>query len=98
MPNFPKYPVDLRIQGIQGEVLVEVWVGPDGLPYKSEAIWGPPELRRAASRFCSAWKFNPYLVDNKPTKARFRIVNTFRLKQGRPYQIVPKEYTYQTVP
>ena len=91
-PPIVSYPQSAKEQGIQGDVLVEVWISTEGAVTKAVAVWGPSELRSYAVSYCRKWKFNPYVQDNKPIPVRFIVRMGCRLNTGTPYQHAPKEY------
>jgi outer membrane biosynthesis protein TonB len=103
VPNSPKamsklgsggtFPEEARTQGIQGDVIVEVWVDKAGIPFRSTAIWGHPTLRSYAERIGKNSRFNPYLEGGVAIPVRFRIlVGVKTANNPRPYQSAPKEF------
>jgi outer membrane biosynthesis protein TonB len=90
-PPAPPYPDKARQAGIQGDLLVEIWLGTDGLPTKFVKLFGPTELFRPSVSYLSEWKFAPYVIDGKPTSVKFRMLLPFKLAHGKPYESLPKE-------
>jgi len=89
--QFPKYPIQARIECIQGDVIIEVWVNEAGIPYKSTSIWGPVELRSCAESVSLEQRFEPYIQDGKAIPVRFRLKYLFRVQSNRTsYQEAPK--------
>lgn len=74
----PKYPDDARKKHIAGEVKVRVIVGLDGRVAEAEAISGPQELWEAARTASLAAKFNPMILEGKPTKVSGVLIYTFK--------------------
>lgn len=88
------YPQVAKDKGIQGDVLLEVWVDPSGSPTKAGALWGPVELHQAAVDYILQWKFRSFLSDGKNIPYRFRIAMPFRLRTGGEYQRLPSDLAY----
>jgi hypothetical protein len=88
------YPPDLRVAGIQGDVVVEVWINDLGIPSKAVALWGPKYLWNTAEGYLKMCKFQPFLVDGKPTPVRFRRVMVYRVDRGQEPQVLPKGSVY----
>lgn len=79
-PPAPSYPEGARQHRIQGEVVLSIEIGEDGLPLRVVALKGPAELVLAAVNYALDWTFMPALVDGKPVKARFKLTMPFRLR------------------
>jgi TonB family protein len=79
-PPAPAYPPLARNAGVQGEVAVQITIGPDGVPVSAHAAAGPQQLRAAAETNSLAWRFYPYLQDGTPQFCRFLVTFTFRIK------------------
>lgn len=88
-PPPPPYPASAKSQGIQGDVLLEVWMDEGGRPTRAEALWGPRELRGCAEGYIKTWRFQPATRDGRFLPVRFRFVMDFRLLRGGPYQQLP---------
>ena len=65
--------------GIQGIVVVDMVIGPDGIPTQAKASSGPKELRASSEASAFQWKFFPALLNGKPQFARFVLHLTFNL-------------------
>lgn len=78
-PAVPAYPADAKSKGIQGTVVVDMTIRPDGTPIAVKAISGPEELRTAAVEYASEWRFKPVMVNGKPVKAHFTLIMPFTL-------------------
>jgi len=88
-PSPPAYPPSAKAQGIQGDVLLEVWIDGEGRPTRAEALWGPRELRRCAEDYIKTWRFEPVPRDGRFLPVRFRFAMDFRLLKGGAYQQLP---------
>ncbi|MDP1830758.1 MAG: TonB family protein [Geothrix sp.] len=95
-PPTPPYPQQALGEGIQGEVLVEVWVDAKGTPTRSTALLGPKELRLVAADYILGWRFKPYPFEGSPIPTRFRVSMPFRLFRGDvgPFRRLPKGLEY----
>lgn len=88
------YPKTAQDKGVQGDVLVEIWIDATGTPTKAGALWGPDELRQAAVDYVLRWKFRPYFYEGVPQACRFRMAMPFRLRVGGEYQRLPPDLVY----
>jgi protein TonB len=79
-PPAPPYPAMAKIAKIQGTVIVEIVVGPDGVPVSARAVDGPPQLRPTAENYAMQWRFEPALMNGQPVNARFKLTMPFRLR------------------
>lgn len=79
-PPLPAYPPLARNARIQGNVVVQIVVGRDGVPMSARALEGPVQLRAAAEAYAMAWKFEPYLQNGVPLVSRFSLTVSYRMK------------------
>jgi len=79
-PPAPPYPPLAKIAHIQGNVVVEIIVGPDGIPISARAVEGPTQLRQMAENYALTWKFEPATVNGQAVSARFKLTLNFKLK------------------
>ncbi len=79
-PAAPAYPPLAKIARIQGTVVVEITVGPDGIPIAAHAVEGPAQLRQTAENYAMGWKFEPAMLNGVAQTARFKLTMPFRLK------------------
>ncbi|HLO66574.1 MAG TPA: energy transducer TonB [Holophaga sp.] len=79
-PPAPPYPPLARLARIQGTVLVEMIVDPEGIPVSAVALSGPPQLAVTAVRYAMDWRFEPAKLDGIPQTARFRLTMPFNLR------------------
>ncbi|MDR3670780.1 MAG: energy transducer TonB, partial [Holophaga sp.] len=79
-PPLPDYPPLARMARIQGNVVVQVMVGLDGVPISVRALEGPFQLRGAAEAYALTWRFEPQMLDGVPQVSRFSLVVQYRIK------------------
>lgn len=72
-PEDPEYPPEAKAARVQGTVVVEMVIGPDGIPRSTKALSGPQELRGASEGYCLRWKFNPAKLNGVPQFVRFKM-------------------------
>ena len=64
----PAYPVEARAAGIGGLVFLDVVVETDGTVGEARVVGSIPELDAAALAAVRQWKYEPPLVDGKPSR------------------------------
>jgi periplasmic protein TonB len=74
-PEFPTAAHNARVQGL---VVVEATVGPDGKVRNARIISGHPLLRDAALRAVRGWTFKPATINGIPVEAPTRAEVNFR--------------------
>lgn len=79
-PPAPRYPESARQRRIQGEVVISIELGEDGIPQRAVALKGPPELLLAAVAYALDWTFEPARINGEPVRARFKLTMPFRLR------------------
>ena len=79
-PPAPPYPALAKIARIQGTVVVEITVGPDGIPIAAHSVEGPAQLRKTAEDYAMGWKFEPAMLNGVAQTARFKLTMPFKLK------------------
>jgi hypothetical protein len=62
-------------------VVIQIMVGPDGVPMSARALGGPLQLRAAAEAYAMTWRFEPYLQNGIPLVSRFNLTVSFRINQ-----------------
>lgn len=97
-PKLPPYPFDLRLKKIQGDMLIDVYVGTDGVPMKAERLWGPRDFENYVIQYALAWRFEPCVQNGKAVPFRMRLEMPLRVEGGRPYQALPKEFHLNKTP
>jgi len=75
----PEYPDVARWAGIEGEVTLRIFIGPDGTVRSTVPLSGPPVLCRAAMRAVEQWRYAPALVDGHPVALVTTVTLAFRL-------------------
>jgi TonB family protein len=67
---FPDYPPIARAAHVEGEVVVEVVVDPNGVVQVTKVLSGPPMLQSSAVTAAQQWRFQPMLVGDKHVSFR----------------------------
>jgi protein TonB len=75
----PQYPEEARQQQIQGAVVLEVRIAPDGSVQEVTVLSGPLLLAQAATGAVKQWRFKPRLVNGRPVEMQTRISLKFQL-------------------
>lgn len=77
----PNYPRRELIGGIEGDVLLRVLVGADGMAQAVDVIGGSGNRNfdAAAIRAIKRWRFQPHMVDDVPRSAWASVPVTFRM-------------------
>ena len=78
----PEYPKGARQRGEQGDVVLEIRVGADGLVDRVAVVGssGHPELDEAAVRAAKAARFSPARAGRESVASTARLTLTFRLR------------------
>lgn len=76
----PPYPTEAKRNHVQGRVVVEVAVGPDGLPLSVAALEGPGPLLPYACGWALRWRFDPLTLNGHPEYGRFKLNMNFYLQ------------------
>jgi RNA polymerase sigma factor (sigma-70 family) len=77
----PKYPFELRRNGVQGEATVDLIVGPDGVAHNAFVVDGThPAFADAALEAVKSWKFNPGKKGGKPVSTHNQVPIGFTLE------------------
>lgn len=79
-PPVLQYPPLAKMAKIQGTVVVEITIKPDGTPNEAVAKEGPIQLRAAAEKYAMEWKFEPQKENGIAQYSRFRLNIVFRLR------------------
>lgn len=74
----PVYPASARQANLQGTVLLDTLIGPDGTVVNVRAISGPEVLATAAAEAVRWWRFQPYQVNGQPTQVETTVAVEFR--------------------
>jgi len=76
----PSYPSLSGQMKVQGSVLLQAFIGVDGLIRELRVISGPAILSSAAREAAMQWRFKPYLQNGKPVETQARITVNFVIK------------------
>jgi len=76
----PVYPEAARKAGLQGLVVMDAVIAPDGTVKRLRPVSGPDLLAQSATAAVQSWKFEPYLSSGKPVEVETTIAIEFRLK------------------
>jgi TonB family protein len=75
----PIYPEAAKKAGVQGLVVLDIVIGRTGEVGMARAISGPKKLRSAAAEAVKQWKWEPFLLNEKPIPVRTKVVVNFCL-------------------
>ena len=75
----PVYPEAARKAGLQGLVVMDAVIAPDGSVKRLRPVSGPDLLAQSATAAVQSWKFEPYLSSGKPVEVETTIAVEFRL-------------------
>ena len=75
----PEYPEQALAQRVQGAVLLEVRINPDGAVQEVKLVSGPPLLAEAAIAAVRQWRFKPRRVNGRAVEMETRITLKFTL-------------------
>jgi len=77
----PHYPESARRQQIEGKVVLDLQVNPDGSVESARLVSGPPELVQAAVDAVRQWRFQPRTENGLPVRLHTVVTLTFQLPQ-----------------
>ena len=75
----PKYPKLARFAHVQGVVVMQAVVAPDGTVVATRVLSGPRLLRGAAISAVRQWRYRPYVVNGQVAEAATIVTVNFRL-------------------
>jgi TonB family protein len=75
----PNYPPIARQGRVQGAVVLEVTISPEGKVVDLTPLRGPDELIEAAIEAVRQWEYTPTLVDGKPVPVILTVTVNFRI-------------------
>jgi TonB family protein len=75
----PVYPEKARSAGMEGLVVLDVVVAPDGSVERLRPLAGPDVLVQSATKAVQSWRFEPYLSSGKAVEVETTIAVEFRL-------------------
>ena len=75
----PEYPQAAKRAGVQGTVVLEAVVGPQGEVERVKPVSGPDALAQAAMDAVRWWRYEPYLVNGRAVAVQTTVELDFRL-------------------
>jgi protein TonB len=75
----PVYPPLAQSAGVQGVVILEVIIGPDGKVQDSRVLRSIPLLDQAAVESVQQWEFTPTLLNGSPVPVIMTVTVQFTL-------------------
>jgi protein TonB len=76
----PSYPAVARQQHAEGDVLVRVIIGKNGIPRQMQVVRGDVRLVPAALEVIPQWRYKPALLSGQPTDSQLVVTVSFRLR------------------
>jgi TonB family protein len=80
-PVRPEYPLLARQMKVQGEVVLDAWIGQDGGIKTLSVVGGPSILADAAQTAVRQWRFKPHYEDGQPVATQARIAVDFTIRR-----------------
>ncbi len=77
----PEYPESARALQLQGSVVLDVRVAPDGSVQEMKLVEGQPLLVQAAKNAVQQWKFEPRTASGRTAATQTRVTLNFNLPQ-----------------
>ncbi|HEV2315928.1 MAG TPA: energy transducer TonB [Candidatus Acidoferrales bacterium] len=77
--TMPVYPVDAKIRGVQGTVLLHALIGADGNVHDLQVMQGPCSLAQSAVKAVSQWRYKPTMLEGNPVQVDTTITVIFNL-------------------
>lgn len=77
----PTYPEQARRVGLQGPVVLQAWIGRDGIIRDVKLIRGSLLLGQAAYQAVRQWRYQPYMLNGHAVEAQTYVTVDFRLPQ-----------------
>ena len=74
----PAYPMLARVAHVQGEVILQAVISPEGEVVSTHVLSGPHLLRGAASSAVKQWRYRPFFVDGRPVNVATVVTVDFR--------------------
>jgi protein TonB len=75
----PVYPEPAREAGVQGTVVLDAVVSPQGTVSQVKFVSGPEVLSHAAMDAVQWWRYQPYVVNGQPVAVETPVIVNFRL-------------------
>ena len=80
----PIYSTQAQNMRLEGAVVVQAMVREDGIIGDVKVLEGPPELAQAVVDAVKNWRYEPFLLDGRPTRRETKITINFRLRPTSP--------------
>jgi protein TonB len=77
----PRYPQSAMDAKVQGAVVLQLTVDPEGVPTDVEVVDSIPELDQAAIEAVKQWRYEPTLMNGVPVPVAMLVTLTFSLEQ-----------------
>ena len=77
----PVYPEDAKAAGVQGVVILETTIGPDGVPADVRVLRSVPGLDGAAVEAVKQWRYDPTWLNGQPVPVIMTMTIDFTLPQ-----------------
>ena len=74
------YPADAREARVQGVVILEILIGPEGKVEQTKVLRSIPQLDQAAVDAVRQWEFTPTLLNGEPKKVIMTVTVNFLLQ------------------
>ena len=88
----PVYPAIAQAARVQGNVVIEIEIAPEGLVRSAKAISGPPMLREVTSDAMKQWRYRPFRKGDETIAVIGSVLVTFTLRH-KPAVHTPHEST-----
>jgi TonB family protein len=75
----PIYPTTAQSAKVQGDIVINVEIGPDGLVRSTKVVSGPPMLRHAAASALKQWRYSPFHSGNGSNAVTGNVLVSFTL-------------------
>jgi periplasmic protein TonB len=75
-----EYPEEARAVGLEGTVIMEIWVDETGQVVRARMLRGMPMLEESAVAAVMQWRFAPTVVDGKPVPVRMTVTHGFTIR------------------
>jgi TonB family protein len=76
-----QFPDEAKAVGLEGVVIMEIWVDETGRVTNARMVRGIPMLEEAAVAAVMQWRFTPVIVDGKAVPVRMTITHNFTLQR-----------------
>jgi TonB family protein len=80
----PIYPAIAQAAQVQGDVVIHIEVGLDGLVRSTQVVSGPPMLRQAAVSALKQWRYVPFHSGKETIAVTGDVLISFALPGGKP--------------